>query len=148
MSSTARNLRPARPPKGAVVPRLFAAVLIAAFGFVQFSASWHEASVRHVRCAEHGEAIDVGIVSDLGPSPARHRATSTGLEGTDSTDTTLHEHCSVVLVFRGSARARLVKQAIRFAPPPVVVRRTGEPARRPGRAFVLASAPKTSPPAA
>jgi hypothetical protein len=148
MSSTARNLRPARPPKGAVVPRLFAAVLIAAFGFVQFSASWHEASVRHVRCAEHGEAIDVGIVSDLGPSPARHRATSSGMAGADNAETTSHDHCSVVLAFRASARAQLVRLAIRFTPPPIVVQPASEPARRPGRAFVLASAPKTSPPAA
>jgi hypothetical protein len=136
------------PGKGAVAARLFAAALIAVVGFSQLSASWHEASVRHVQCAEHGEAIDVGIVSDLGPSPTRHSATSTGLEGADSTDTTLHEHCSVLLVFRGSTRAQLVIQAIRFAPPPVVVRPASEPTRRSGRAFVLASAPKTSPPAA
>jgi hypothetical protein len=148
MSSKAPNLRLARRPKAAVAPRLFTAVLIAAVGFVQLSGSWHEARVRHVQCAEHGEAIDVGIVSDLGPSPARHRGTSSGMEGGDDAETTSHDHCSVVLGFRTSARAQLVRLAMRFAPPPVVVRPASEPARRPGRAFVLASAPKTSPPSA
>ena len=134
--------------KGAVAARLFSAVLIAAVGFAQFSSSWHEASFRHVQCAEHGEAIEVGIVSDPGSSVTRHRATSTGMEGADSAETTSHDHCSVVLAFRGSTRDQLVRQSTRFVPPPVVVRPASEPARRPGRAFVLASAPKTSPPAA
>jgi hypothetical protein len=139
---------PFLPREGGLAARLFAAALVAAVGFAQFSTSWHEANVRHVQCAEHGEAIDVGIVSDLGPSPARHRATGSGMERADNTETASHDHCSVVLAFRTSARTQLVRLAIRFAPPPVVVQPASEPARRPGRAFVLASAPKTSPPAA
>jgi len=148
MSVTLRNQRLAQLPRREVAPRLFAAVLIAAVGLVQFSGLWHEASVRHVQCAEHGEAIDVGIVSDLGPSPARHRATGSGMEGADNAETTSHDHCSVVLAFRTSARAQLIRLAVRFAPPPVVLQPASAPAPRPGRAFVLASAPKTSPPAA
>jgi len=127
--------------------RLFATALSFAIGFAQFSASWHEASVRHVRCAEHGEAIDVGTVADLGPSPARQRATSLGFEA-GGAEAASHDHCSVLLAFRGSARAQLVRLATRFVLPPVVVPTASEPAARPGRAFVLASAPKTSPPAA
>lgn len=143
------NDRRLRPRKAGAAGRLFATALIVAVGFAQFSASWHEASVRHVRCTEHGEAIDVGIVSDLGTSPARHRATGSGLEGADSSaESTSHDHCSVLLAFRGNARAHLVRLATRFVPPPVVVRPASEPARRPGRAFVLACAPKTSPPSA
>jgi hypothetical protein len=127
---------------------LFAAVLIAAVGFVQLSAWLHEASVRHVQCAEHGQAIDVGIVSDTGPSATRHRATDTGMEGADNAEATSHDHCPVVFALRASARAQLVRLATRFVPPPIVVQPASEPAPRPGRAFVLASAPKTSPPAA
>jgi hypothetical protein len=134
-----------RPHKGAVALRLFTVALIAAVGAAQFSAAWHEASVRHVRCAEHGEAVDVGAVPSVA-APARDRATSKGMEGADSAETTSHDHCSLVLAFRASARARLVRLATRFEPPPVVVRPASEPSRRPGRAFVLASAPKTSPP--
>jgi hypothetical protein len=137
-----------KPRKGGVAARLFVAALIVAVGFAQFSASWHEASVRHVQCAEHGEAIEIGIVSDLGPSPTRHRAASTGMEGADNTETTSHDHCSLVLAFRASARDQVLRQFTRFVPPTVVVRPASEPARRPGRTFVLASAPKTSPPTA
>ena len=148
MLASANKQRLLRPRKVAVAVRMFTAALIAAVGVAQFSASWHEASVRHVQCAEHGEAIDVGVLSDLGPSPARHRATSTGMEGADSAETASHDHCSLVLAFRGSARAQLVRLATRFEPPPVAVRPASEPTRRPGRTFVLDSAPKTSPPAA
>ena len=128
--------------------RLFAAALIAAMGFAQLSASWHEASVRHVQCAEHGEAIDVGLVSDLGPSSGHHATRVSGFEASDSAESTSHDHCTIVVAFRGSARTQLVRLATRLVPPPVVVRPASEPAPRPGRAFVLASAPKTSPPSA
>jgi len=134
------------PRKGAVEGRLFAAALIVAVGFVQLSASWHEANVRHVQCAEHDEAIDVGIVPGLGAYPARHRAAGMGMEGADRAEVSSHDHCSVVFAFRGSARAQLVRLAARFVPPAIVIRSIGDPAPRPGRAFVLASAPKTSPP--
>jgi hypothetical protein len=140
-----------RPRRAAVAARLFAAALFAAVGFAQFLASWHEANVRHVQCAEHGEAIDVGVVgvvSDLGPSRASNRANSTGMEGADSGDAVLHDHCSVLFALRAGTRAELVRQATRLELPPVVVRPASEPAPRPGRTFVLASAPKTSPPSA
>jgi hypothetical protein len=140
-----------RPRQGAVALRLFAAALVAVLGFAQLSASWHEASVRHVQCAEHGEAIDVGVHSDLGASARRDHAESaagTKIEGADSTEAASHDHCSVVFAFRASARTQLLRLATRLIPPPVVVRGTSEPAPRPGRAFVLASAPKTSPPSA
>ena len=146
MLAQANKDRLLRSRKGTVAVRLFATALIAAVGFAQFSASWHEASVRHVHCAEHGEAIDVGVLSDLGPSPARHRAAGTGIEGVGSAEVSSHDHCSVVFAFRAGVRAQLVRLATRFVPPAMVVRRISDPAPRPGRAFVLASAPKTSPP--
>jgi hypothetical protein len=134
-----------RPRKKAIALRLFTAALLAAVGVAQLSSAWHEASVRHVQCAEHGEAIDVGVVASVA-APVRDRAASAGMEGAESAETTSHDHCSLVLAFRASTRAQLVRLATRFEPPPVVVRPARELARRPGRAFVLASAPKTSPP--
>lgn len=136
------------PRRRALAARLFAAALIAAMGIAQFSASWHEASVHHVQCVEHGESIDVGVVSHLGSSTASNRANSTGMEGADNGEAASHDHCSVLFVLRAGTRAQLVRLATRFELPPVVVRPAGEPAPRPGRAFVLASAPKTSPPSA
>jgi len=133
------------PRRGTVALRLFTLALIAAVGAAQFSAAWHEASVRHVQCAEHGEAIDVGVVPSVA-SPVRDRAANAAMEEADGAETTSHDHCSLGLTFRASARARLVRLATRFELPPVVVRPASEPTRRPGRAFVLASAPKTSPP--
>jgi len=136
------------PRKGAVAARLFSAVLIAALGFAQFLASWHEGSFRHVQCSEHGEAIEVGVVARQATSVTHHRAASPEIQSADSTETTEHDHCSVVLAFRGSTKDRVVRESTRFALPPVVVPSTGEPAPQPGRAIVLAGAPKTSPPAA
>jgi len=140
--------RPFMPLRGVVAARLFAVSLIAAVGFAQLSTSWHEASVRHVQCAEHGEAVDVGIVSSLELSLSLNQTTGTGIDGAGTAGTTSHDHCCVVFAFRASARAQLVRLATRSEPPPVVVRPASEPAPRPGRAYVLASAPKTSPPSA
>lgn len=154
MLAHANKRKVLRPRQGAVVLRVFAAALVAAVGIAQMSASWHEANVRHVRCAEHGEAIDVGVHSDARPSATGDHANSAEfaeraqIEGTPSTEAVSHDHCSVVFAFRASARAQLLRLATRLIPPPVVVRGTSEPAPRPGRAFVLASAPKTSPPSA
>jgi hypothetical protein len=151
MLGRANTITALLPRKGGGTARLFAAALIVAIGVAQLSASWHEANVRHVRCAEHGEAIDVGVVgvvSALGSSSASNRAKSTGMEGADNGEAAAHDHCSVLLALRAGTRAQLVRLATRLIPPPVVVRPTSEPAPRPGRAFVLASAPKTSPPAA
>jgi hypothetical protein len=135
-------------PAGEVAGRLFAAALIVGFGFSQILASWHEAGVRHVRCAEHGEVIDVVAGSNYEPDlnhGATPRATVTGAETTAPVE---HQHCAVALALRGSAQVQVVRPLLRLAPPPMVVRRCIDPAPRPGRAFVLASAPKTSPPSA
>jgi hypothetical protein len=124
--------------------RLFAAVLIVGFGLSQLLASWHEAAVRHVRCAEHGEMVDVE--ASHGPVFNDGRATGTTVEGAESATPSEHEHCAVALALRGSAQLQVVRAAVRLVAPPVAVRPAVDPAPRPGRAFVLASAPKTSPP--
>jgi hypothetical protein len=132
-------------PKGAVVDRLFAAVLIAALGFVQFSASWHEATVRHVRCAEHGELTDVEAASPQAPVPASARAIIESPAGATNAG---HDHCSLVFAFRRNADVQVVRVAKHFETPSLALRPACDLAPRPGRAFILASAPKTSPPSA
>jgi hypothetical protein len=116
-----------------------------AVGFAQFSTSWHEATVQHVRCAEHGELTHVSSLPSDGPNQTStgNAIRSAGLGTLD-----VHEHCGFVFAVQGSTSAPFVRIAVTFAPPPVVARQPANPAPRPGRAFVLASAPKTSPPAA
>jgi hypothetical protein len=132
-------------PKGTGGARLFAALLIAALGFSQFTASWHEATVRHVRCAEHGELTDVAAASPQTTVPANARATIESSAGATSAG---HDHCSVVFAFRRNADVQVVRVARNFETPSLAPRPIGDLAPRPGRAFILASAPKTSPPSA
>jgi len=79
--------------------RLFAVALIIGFGFSQLLASWHEAGVRHVRCAEHGEMVDVE--ASHGPVFSDGRATGTTVEGAESATPSEHEHCAVALALGG-----------------------------------------------
>jgi hypothetical protein len=127
--------------KGAA--RFLAFALIALTGVAPISSSWHELTVRHVVCAEHGELTDIPTSQGTGVSPNRsfssvERQPTDALEG--------HEHCTSGFIVRGRAHLSVVRSFVRFTPPPSVVRDVGAPLTAPGRAFVLASAPKTSPP--
>jgi hypothetical protein len=122
--------------------RLLAIVAVAAVGFAQFWSSWHEATVQHVRCAEHGELTEVHAVAEHRPVTATEGDTVRAKDPTG----TAHEHCGFVFAAQGAAPSSLIRTASRFCPPPVVTQRPGDQIVRPERAFVLASAPKTSPP--
>jgi hypothetical protein len=124
---------------------LLAAASIAAVGFAQFSASWHEMTVQHVRCAEHGELTHIASIAHHAPVPTPRRDT---IESADVGAIDGHDHCGFVFALRNAAPARVVRVAVRFAPPPAVVEQPAAPVPSTGRAFVLASAPKTSPPSA
>jgi hypothetical protein len=144
MLGRASNHRRHLPRKG-VAARLLAVAAVASLAFAQFSASWHEATVQHVRCAEHGELTHVSPVSSL-----RRVSISRGntVESSDVETVEAHDHCGFVFAVQGSAPAPVLRVAVRFAPPPVIAQQPADPAPRPGRTFVLASAPKTSPPSA
>jgi len=132
--------------RGARATRLFAAALIAAVGFAQFSASWHESSVRHVRCAEHGELTHIQAGQGVTAESTRSFS-SVEDEETDRVDG--HDHCTNDFLVRGRLVVSIIRSLVRYAPPPAVARDGRETAvATPGRAFVLASAPKTSPPSA
>lgn len=123
------------------------AASIAAIGFAQFSASWHEITVQHVRCAEHGELTHVASMSHIGVAPAPTARRNT-IESADLGTIDGHDHCGFVFALRNAAPTTVVRIAVKFSSPPAVVQQPAAPIPGTGRAFVLASAPKTSPPAA
>jgi hypothetical protein len=112
----------------------------------QLSAAWHEMTVRHVVCADHGEMTHVRI----GSAPAANASAPSGGAGAQNPATSEgHEHCALALIVRGNTPAPARATVARALPPPTVVApRAPMSVLRPGRTFVLASAPKTSPPAA
>lgn len=131
--------------RGGVAIRLLAVTAVAAVGFAQFSTSWHEATVQHVRCAEHGELTHASTISNHGQTPSSRRGT---IRSSDESTLEAHDHCGFTFALQGSSQPPVVRVAVKFEPPPAAVQRPAAPAPRPGRAFVLASAPKTSPPSA
>ncbi len=124
--------------------RSFAVAMTLFATLAQFFALAHEMTVRHFRCAEHGELTHVAATSVESPLPMRGPTDALRRGETDAPDA--HEHCAAAFTIQSGSSLPVVGGAARLAlpphdrPPPVV-----PPAR--GRAFVLASAPKTSPPA-
>jgi hypothetical protein len=129
--------------KGAA--RLLAVALVAVVGTAPIASTWHEMTVRHVVCAEHGEMTHVPASQGLEVTPIRDFA-SAQRQQTETHDG--HEHCASGFIVRGRAHLSVVRSVVRYTPPPTVVRDVSVPLACPGRSFVLASAPKTSPPSA
>jgi hypothetical protein len=123
--------------------QLLVVALSAVVGLGPIASSRHELTVRHVICAEHGELTDVPTSRALGLTPSRAFSSVEG-QPTEAIDG--HEHCVSGFIVRPRARLAVVGSFVRFTPPAAVVRDVGAPPTSPGRAFVLASAPKTSPP--
>jgi hypothetical protein len=144
MFARAKRHRSARHGASAPV-RLLALAAMLVIGLGQFSIAWHEGSVQHVRCAEHGELTDVVMAPDHGTSPivVDHLAITSAPAAPVG-----HEHCDFVIAIQSNAQVPVVRTSVRLALPPVAAPWGAEPAPLPGRVFVLASAPKTSPPAA
>jgi hypothetical protein len=134
-----------RGTRAAASARVLALLVAAASLSAQVSTLLHDAEVQHIRCAEHGELTHVeaqraDVATPAQPGGAVDRAPAGPPDA--------HEHCAVVFAVQGGAHAPVVRAFVRFTPPPVVARPAAAPAPRPGRTFVLASAPKTSPPSA
>jgi hypothetical protein len=127
--------------KGAT--RLLAVALVALIGTAPLASSWHELTVRHVVCAEHGELTHVRASQALGVTPIQDFGSAEG-QPTETLDG--HEHCASGFIVRGRAHRSVVRSVVRYTPPLAVIRDVGAPRACPGRSFVLASAPKTSPP--
>jgi len=139
------RLRRARAAK-----TLLAGVLLVVAAAAPFAASWHEASVQHVRCAEHGELTHVAVSTDARALADSRRAGAARLSmnGGDASTPAGHEHCELAFTVQRSAQPTAVHATVRTLPPSVVASRPALKVPAPGRAFVLASAPKTSPPSA
>jgi hypothetical protein len=127
--------------------RSLAVVVMAAATLAQFFALSHEVTVRHFRCAEHGELTHVAMMAiDAPPVGPRRDVDAIGRQATETVDT--HEHCETAFTVGSGWSTPIVRVPVRFTPPPSVSRAVAVVAPRLGRAFVLASAPKTSPPSA
>ncbi len=124
-----------------------AVVVTAAATLAQFFALSHEVTVRHFRCAEHGELTHVAPTAiDLSSVEPRRAVDVIRTQVAETADA--HEHCATAFTVEGSAAAPVVRVPVRFTPPPSVSRAKPVVAAGLGRAFILASAPKTSPPSA
>lgn len=130
--------------------RLTVGLLIVATAALPFFASWHEASVQHVACAEHGQITHASAPHDHNDHGDHGNTTSVpgaSLRSEEhSTPADEHGHCDISFVVQGRADGPRVRAALRFTPPSTALRVVEVAVTRPGRHSVLASAPKTSPP--
>lgn len=122
------------------------ALLLAAVAFcAPLFTAWHDAMVQHVRCAEHGELTHVNALHSHNGKAGGARSSLQTEENTNLSD--VDRHCGVAFVLRGGAPAPVVQSVAGYQPPPAPVGPVDFVVPR-ARLFVLASAPKTSPPAA
>jgi hypothetical protein len=129
----------------ATAARLVAALLVVGAGTAPVFSSWHEVMVQHVRCAEHGELTHVTAAHTHRAAPGRGLSVQSEDSPTPSDE---HRHCDEACVVRGGGAAAVVRAVARYTPPQAPVRAVDRVMARPGRTFLLASAPKTSPPSA
>ncbi len=101
-------------------------------------AGWHQATVLHARCAQHGELYHVGA--------GGHRIADHRIAARDGAETDEHDHCSMCPRTHDGAATRSI--VVQVAMPPASAVITPAP-----RAIAIAArgtlhlAPKTSPPA-
>ena len=131
----------ARPPRA--TSRVQAALTALAFVLASLIGLVHEATTRHVRCAEHGELIHGNATAANTADPARDTVVRE-LPAAASHD---HEHCSLTSAMRES---RVVPRAPVIVPVTVPIGELAVAlprvvAARGGGLF--RTAPKTSPPA-
>ena len=122
----------------------FAVAMMLVATVAQFFALSHEVAVRHFRCAEHGELTHVAATSRESPLPMPRPTDALRRGEADAPDA--HEHCPAAFTIQGGSSLPSVGGAARLAPPPQDRPPLLPPLVR-DRLFVLASAPKTSPPA-
>jgi hypothetical protein len=107
----------------------------------------HEMTVRHFRCAEHGELTHVAAMV-AAPAEALSQPTNDAFRTRDAETGDAHEHCGVAFTIEGSSCTPSTGGTSSVVPPPPVPRPAPSTVSWRERAFVLASAPKTSPPSA
>jgi hypothetical protein len=124
--------------------RAFTLAVVVAASLAQFAALSHEMTVRHIRCAEHGELTHVAssggeavAAVDLGRAVRPH---TTGVADA-------HEHCGRALLLTAGPTVSPPALSGELTPPPAAPVPTAPRLAR-GRDTALAAAPKTSPPRA
>jgi hypothetical protein len=126
-----------------------AALLVAAATLIARTwATSHDAAVQHVRCAEHGDVTDVAFARGAA-SPAFAATRPAAAASAGDSEPSGHHHCAVRAALQDGTDPPAARAAVSIVPPPATATPPCAhvvPAR--GRAQVLASAPKTSPPAA
>jgi hypothetical protein len=140
------RLRAGNHKASAAAKSLTVAVMAAAMAAQLMSIS-HEMTVRHFRCAEHGELTHVAAMV-AAPAELPSQRTNDALRARDAEGGDEHEHCGVAFTIEGSSCAPSTGSASSLAPPPPAPRPAPSAVSWHERAFVLASAPKTSPPSA
>ena len=126
--------------------RTFTVAVMAAAIFAQLLSLSHEMTVRHFRCAEHGELTHVVALAST-PAEAPSARTNVALRAPER-EADAHEHCGVAFTVEGSSCSPSPGVAIGSVAPPPAARPLPARVVPRGRPFVLSSAPKTSPPSA
>jgi len=127
--------------------RTFTVAVMAAAIFAQLLSLSHEMTVRHFRCAEHGELTHVAFIAGEATSGATARTTAAvGVPERELAGA--HEHCGVAFTVEGSSCTPSAGDAIGKVAAAPAAHLTSTLVVPLGRAGVLASAPKTSPPSA
>jgi hypothetical protein len=130
-----------------VAAKSFTVAVMAAAMVAQLLSISHEMTVRHFRCAEHGELTHVApMVAALGLPSAQ--STNDAFRARDAESVDAHEHCGVSFTVEGSSCTPSIGSVSSVAPPAPTPRPAPSAVSWRGRAFALASAPKTSPPSA
>jgi hypothetical protein len=125
----------------------FTVAVMAATMLAQLLSISHEMTVRHFRCAEHGELTHVAAMV-AAPVEALSQRTEDAFRARDAETGDAHEHCSLAFTIEGSSCTPSAGGTSRVVPPPPAPRPAPSAISWRERAFVLASAPKTSPPSA
>ena len=132
-----------RSRRSSSVAKSFSVAMTLVATLAQFFALAHEMTVRHFRCAEHGELTHVAATSVESPLPMRGPTDALRRGEFDAPDR--HEHCAAAFTIQGGSSLPVAGDAAHLAPSPQDRRPPVLPPAR-SRAFVLANAPKTSPP--
>ncbi|HEY6476593.1 MAG TPA: hypothetical protein VI456_08405 [Polyangia bacterium] len=126
--------------------KAFTVAVMAAAIFAQLLSISHEMTVRHFRCAEHGELTHVVALAARAAELPAQRTNDTFRAGENQTADG-HEHCGVAFTVEGTSCTPAAGATGVVAPAPAL-RPTAAAVVPRDRSGVLASAPKTSPPSA
>jgi len=137
----------ARNHRASAAIKSFTVAVMASAMVAQLLSISHEMTVRHFRCAEHGELTHVAAMV-AAPAELPSQRTNDAFRARDAESVDAHEHCGITFTVEGSSCTPSIGSASSTPPPAPGLCPAPSTVSWRGRAFVLASAPKTSPPSA